>query len=253
MWGHTVYKIADDGSRSVVADVPGRPSGLGFLPDNTPLVVSMADRCIYKIIDGELSLHADLSASVRADINDMLVDERGRAYVGNFGFDLFGGADLEQGEIILVDTDGGHRIVADKLDFPNGMVIKDNGRTLVVAESFGYRLSAFDRAEDGSLSNRRVYAELGELTPDGICLDTDGGIWAAGVMAGKFVRVGEDGRIVAEIYGGQPAAIACQLGGVDGKTLYCLTYSGTLEDIGKGIPGARIETVKVETGGAGSP
>jgi sugar lactone lactonase YvrE len=253
IWAHRVYGITTDGRAEVAAEVPGRPSGLGFMPDGTPLIVSMTDRCVYKLIGGALKLHADLSNAVRADINDMVVAANGRAYVGNMGYDLFAGAEPELAEISLIEPDGSHRIVADKLEFPNGMVITNSGRTLVVAESFGEKLSAFDIAPDGSLQNRRIYAELPALVPDGMCLDVAGNIWVAGASGGAFVQVDQSGAIIARIDTADEAAIACQLGGVDGRTLYCLIFSGSIEDIKKGNPGARIETVRVESAAAGSP
>jgi sugar lactone lactonase YvrE len=253
IWAHRVYGIAEDGRAEVVAEVPGRPSGLGFMPDGTPLIVSMTDRCVYKLVDSALQLHADLSASVRADLNDMLVDANGRAYVGNMGYDLFSGEEARPAEIILIETDGSQRIVADGLNFPNGMVITDAGKTLVVAESFSARLSAFDISLSGTLRNRCVYAELEGLVPDGICLDVDGNIWVAGAMAGEFVHVDRSGQIIGRVDVKPDSAIACQLGGADGRTLYCLVYAGGIEDISAGTPGARIETVRVDSPAAGSP
>jgi len=253
MWALRVYGIAEDGRTEVAAEVPGRPSGLGFLPDGTPLIASMQDRCVYKLVASSLELHADLSNSVKADINDMVVDNTGRAYVGNMGYDFLGGGESAPAEIILIDPDGSHRIVADGLEFPNGMIITDSGTTLVVAESMGARLTAFDKAVDGSLSNRRTYAVLEGLVPDGICLDQDGNIWVAGAIGGEFVQVNPTGEIIARIDVKPDSAIACQLGGADGRTLYCLIYAGGIEEISKGEPGARIETVQVESPAAGSP
>lgn len=253
IWGHRVYGIAEDGRAEVAAEVPKRPSGLGFLADDTPLIVSMQDRRVYKLVNGTLVLHADLSGTVSSDINDMVVDDRDRAYVGSFGYDLFGGAESAPGEIVLIEADGAHRIVATDLEFPNGFVIKDDGATLVTAESFGARLTAFDRAADGSLSKRRVYAELEGLVPDGICLDQDGNIWVGGAMAGEFVQVDPAGRIIARIDVKPDAAIACQLGGADGRTLYCIVYAGGIEQLSHGAPGARIETAHVDIPAAGSP
>lgn len=253
IWDHKVCRISGSGETEVVVAVPTRPSGLGFMPDGTLLLVSMTDRRLYCLRHGKLVLHADLSASVRADLNDMVVDPDGRAYVGNLGYDLFGGAEPANAEIILVEPDGSHRVVAEDLNFPNGLLLSDGGRTLVVAESFGHRLSAFDRDADGSLSNRRVYAELEGLVPDGICLDEGGNVWVAGAMGGEFVQVDRSGEVIARIDVRPRSAIACQLGGDDGCTLYCLTYAGGVEELSKGVPGARIETVRVEHAGAGSP
>ncbi|MEQ8231811.1 MAG: SMP-30/gluconolactonase/LRE family protein [Gammaproteobacteria bacterium] len=253
IWAHTVYAIDAAGAREAVVEVPGRPSGLGFLPDGTPLVVSMTERRLYRVVDGALVLHADLSALVAADINDMVVDASGRAWVGNMGYDLFGGGEPRSAEITLVEADGRCRHVAQDLDFPNGLLITDGGRTLVVAESFGHRVSAFDIAADGMLANRRVLCELPELVPDGICLDQAGNVWVAGAMGGAFVQVAPDGRVIARIDVAPRAAIACQLGGADGCTLFCLTYDGGVEELSRGEPGARIETARVEVPAAGSP
>jgi len=213
----------------------------------------MRERRLYRIVGGRLELHADVSDLVEHDINDMVVDTDGRAYVGHFGYDLFSGAAAAPAEILLVEADGRARIAADGLDFPNGMVIKDGGRTLVVAESFGHRLSAYTRAADGSLSERRSYAELPGLIPDGISLDLGGNIWVAGAMGGEFVQVDAMGEVIARIDARPRAAIACQLGGADGRTLFCLTYAGGLEELSRGVPGARIETTTVAYPAAGSP
>ncbi len=253
IWDYTVFTVDESGRREAVVRVPERPSGLGFLPDGTPLVVSMVDRRVYRIVDGALTLHADLATLVSAEINDMVVDDRGRAYIGNMGYDLFGGGEARPGEITLVEPDGRFRHVAAQLDFPNGMAISADGATLYVAESFGHRVSAFERAQDGSLGARRVLAELPELIPDGICLDREGGLWVAGAMGGAFVRLAADGTVSARIDVAPRAAIACQLGGADGRTLFCLTYDGGIEELSQGKPGARIEVARVDVGAAGSP
>lgn len=188
---YTNQVVATDGrgSTEVVADVPGQPSGLGFLPDGRALIVSMRDhRILVRDGSGRLEEHADLSGVVSGVLNDMLVDDRGRAYVGNFGFDLMGGAPVRYTTLTRVDTDGTVSTVAEDLGFPNGMVILP-GRVLVVAETFAARLTAFDIGEDGELSGRRVWAQFGgtpqtedvgeavgllEVAPDGICADAEG-------------------------------------------------------------------------------
>lgn len=253
IWAHTVYAVDLNGVREAVVEVPQRPSGLGFLPDGTPLIVSMIDRRVYRLERGALVLHADLAPTIAAEINDMVVDAGGRAYIGNMGYDLFSGAPPRTAEITLVNPDGSYRHVAAGLDFPNGMLIKDGGRTLVVAESFGHRVTCFDIAPDGGLDNQRVLAELPDLIPDGICLDRDGNVWVAGAMGGAFVLIGAAGERLARIDVSPRAAIACQLGGADGQTLFCLTYDGGIEELARGQPGAHIETVRVDAAGAGSP
>ena len=252
MWDHTIFRIAEDGTRTPVVKVPNRPSGLGFLPDGTLIVASMADRIIYKLIDNELVVHADLSTSVEADINDTIVDQQGRIYVGNFGYDLFAEAEPKATRIIVVEPDGSHRFVGGDLIFPNGMVIKENGTQLVVAESFAHRLTRFDIDANGELVNQKIFAELGELTPDGICLDVEDHIWVSSFATGDFIRVAPDGTIADSIKV-KGAAVACQLGGSDGRTLFCLIFAGDIADISSGKRLARIETVRVAAAAAGSP
>lgn len=254
MWDYKVRRLSVDGAVSDVIDIPGRPSGLGFMPDGSLLIVSMSDQRVMRLQDGELSLHADLSGTVQADCNDMVIDDHGRAYVGNFGYDIFNDAEPRKAELILIEPDGSHRVVAEDLMFPNGMVLMNDGATLVVAETFGHCLTAFDCAQDGSLSNRRKFADLGEYTPDGICLDVGGGIWVASFMTGDFIRVIDGGDITDQFnVGPGKAAVACQMGGTNNKTLYCLTFEGEIADIAKGERRARIESVEVAIAGAGSP
>ncbi len=253
MWAHTVYTVTTRGERAAVCRVEGRPSGLGFGPDGSLLIVSMADRSLLRLVNGELERVADLSPWATGDCNDMVTDARGRCYVGNFGYDLLGGAAPAPARLICVEADGSARPVADDLTFPNGAVIGDGGRTLVVAETFANRLTAFDIAPDGGLSNRRCYAALGEHTPDGICLDIAGGIWVASFATSVFLRVEEGGAITDAIEVPGRRAVACQLGGDDGRTLFCLTYAGTLEDLHATKPGGAIEIARVEHPAAGSP
>lgn len=253
IWGRVIYAINENGEREVVVKVPQRPSGIGFLPDGTPLIVSMENRHLYRLEQGELVLHADLSALIKCEINDMVVDSQGRAYVGNMGYDLFNGAEPQTAEITLVEADGSFHHVASELDFPNGLAIANHGTTLYAAESFGHRLSAFDIGQDGSLSAKRTHIELPELVPDGICMDVEEHIWVAGAMGGEFVRVSPAGELVATIDVRPRAAIACQLGGADGKNLYCITYDGGIEDIAAQKPASRIELARVDSAAAGSP
>jgi len=254
MWDFKVRRVSATGSVADVVEVPQRPSGIGFMPDGTALIVSMADHRVYRLGDGGLSLHADLSANVNADINDMVIDDRGRAYVGNFGYDIFNDAEPRDAELVLIEPDGTQRIVAENLMFPNGMVLADDGATLVVAETFGHRLTAFDRTADGGLKNRRTFADLGDYTPDGICLDIEGGIWVASFMTGDFIRVTDGGAITDRVKASPgKAAVACQIGGADNRTLFCLTFEGEIADLAKRERRARIEIVSVDVPGAGSP
>jgi sugar lactone lactonase YvrE len=211
----------------------------------------MVDRKLMRIVDGELVLHADLSALAPADLNDLVVDDEGRVYVGNFGYDLFGGAAKRPADIFVVEPDGTARVAASGFDFPNGMVIKDGGRTLVIAESWSNRLTAFDRDERGNLSRRRVYADMGEHQPDGICDDLEGGIWEPCFNTGEVLRVLDGGAITDRISLGGKRAVACQLGGDDGRTLFCCTFDGPQEDLMTGKQLAAIYTVRVAIPGEG--
>jgi sugar lactone lactonase YvrE len=254
MMGGVVYALDGGGRAEAIVGVPERPSGLGFLPDGTPLVVSMRDRRLYRIEAGALVLHADLSGLVAGDINDMVVDAGGRAYVGNFGFDYWNDPDaFVPSTVIVVEPDGAARVAAGGFDFPNGMAIDANAGRLIVAESYGKRLKALDIDSDGGLANPHTFADLGEHTPDGICLDAEGAVWVSAYVQGVFLRVEEGGNISHTVKLSARRAVACQLGGGDGRTLYCLTSSGGSERRRASEKGGRVEIVPVEVPGAGSP
>jgi sugar lactone lactonase YvrE len=253
MQGRIVYTLTESGDRDEIVSVEAQPSGLGFLPDGSMLIVSMEDEKLLKYSNGQLSDYADLSPFVTGHPNDMVVDGQGRAYIGNFGYDLLGGAEPKNANMVLVTPDGAARIVADDLVFPNGAVITPDGKNLVVAETFANKLTTFDIDEDGSLSGRRTFGELPDAGPDGICLDVDGGIWVSGFLAGKFFRMEDGGKVTHEVDAGGKRAVACQLGGADGKTLFCLTFAGSMEEIAQGNMFAAVETVSVDSAAAGSP
>ena len=224
------WSPAGGGKDRVVAVVPGSPSGLGWTPDGDLLVVSMNDRRLLRLHAADPASTpvpmADLSEYTPHPINDMIVDTRGRAYIGSFGFDLHGQGELQPSIVISVDPDGSHRIAADGLLFPNGMVIVNDTKseTLVVAESFGGRLTAFTIRPDGSLTDRRVWAALPDgVSPDGICLDSAGAIWVASPTTRECLRVLEGGAVTERVATGQRMAIACALGGGDGRDLYIAT------------------------------
>jgi len=250
-----VFRAADDGVPTRVADIPGTPGGLGFLPDGTPLVVSQREFAIYAIgTDGSLRRHADLSAHARGAANEMVVDASGRAYVGHHGFDFFGGAELQPSSLLLVEPDGRVRDVADGLIFPNGTAITADGRTLVIAESFARRLTAYDVSSDGSLSNRREWAATADHTPDGICLDVEGAVWFGSPITGAFVRVREGGAVTDIVAAGAGRwGVAVALGGDDRCTLYCVSAETTPETMTRGQSKGFIEMLRVDHAGAGWP
>jgi sugar lactone lactonase YvrE len=225
MYANEVHTWSEDAGDSVVVRTGSSPSGLGWTPDGDLLVVTMEDRLLLMADGrGEGAVFADLSALSPHPINDMTIDGEGRAYIGAFGFDLHGGEELATGMIIAVEPDGTFGVAAENLVFPNGMVITDLGRTLVVAETFAGRLTALARNDDGTLSNPRLWATLPEkATPDGICIDAEGAVWVALTGAGECVRVAEGGEILERISVGETMAIACCLGGNDGRTLFVST------------------------------
>ncbi|WOD14137.1 SMP-30/gluconolactonase/LRE family protein [Paraburkholderia kirstenboschensis] len=240
-----LYRVTHSGQKNLVCDVPHRPSGIGFLPDGSPLVVSSTDRKLMKVEHGVLSVYADLSQFATGDLNDLVVDEVGQIYVGNFGYDLLAGEPLKPTNLHLVDRDGQIRIAARDLEFPNGVILKDDGRTLVVAETWSCRLTAFGRHPNGALSRRRVYADLGQRMPDGICVDAEGGVWVASFNSGEFVRVLEGGQITDRIQCGDVRAVSCCLGGSDGTTLFCSIYDGSVNDLKSLKRAGQIVTAQV--------
>lgn len=214
------------GNVTEVARVPGRPSGLGFLPDGRLLVVSMDDQRVLRLEHGLLQLHADLSRYTRHACNDMVVDREGNAFVGHMGFDLLArSATPRPAELLYVRANGETHVAASDLSFPNGPAITEDGRTLIVAETFASRLTAFTIGADGSLSDRRVFAPLPGRAPDGICLDAEGAVWVADARGKACVRVREGGELTDVIDTGR-GCYACALGGSDGKTLFVCTAEG---------------------------
>ena len=253
MHGERVVTVDAAGTLGEVVRVPQRPSGLGWLPDGRLLVVSMEDRQLMSFDGGALKPYCDLRPHCPGPANDMVVDARGRAYVGNFGFDLLSGEKQRSTHLILVE-DGAARIVAKDLVFPNGMVITADGRTLIVAETFASRLSYFDvDPHTGSLGQRRLFADLAGRTPDGICLDEADGVWVACFMSGEYLRVRSGGEITHRIGAGGHRAVACMLGGTDRKTLFLLSADTDIERLPRGDSASRVEVADVEIPGAGLP
>jgi len=257
-----------DGKAERWARVPQQPSGLGFLPDGRMLIVSMCDRKVLRReADGSLVEHADLSSLAPWHVNDMLVDHDGRAWVGNFGFDLTSGVPARNTVLICVEPDGTAKVVADGLGFPNGMVLTRDGGTLIVAETLMNRLSAFD-VSVGSLGERRTWAAFGDpptstdvreilrqvaVAPDGICLDAEGAVWVADAGHGRLVRVAEGGRILEERKTDGVSVYACMLGGDDGRTLFACVAPSFHERKASASHQAAILMTKVEVPHAGLP
>ncbi len=252
MHGDRVMTVDLEGRTQTVVDVPGWPSGLGWLPDGCLLVVSMTDRRLLRLDPGGLTQVADLSALASFHCNDMVVDVQGRAYVGNFGYDVHGGGAVKNAALVLVAPGGEARVVADDLRFPNGTVITPDGRTLVVGETLGQRLTAFDIEDDGSLGGRRVWAQLERALPDGICLDAEGGIWVATVVGGEVLRVLEGGEVTQRL-AVSTQAFACMLGGPERRTLFVCTAETSEPEKARANPTGRIEIAEVEVPGVGLP
>jgi len=252
MYDHRVMTVDLDGGTETIVTVPQQPSGLGWLPDGRLLVVSMADRRLLRLDPEGLITVADLSELAPFHCNDMVVDRSGRAYVGNFGFDFLSKQALKATVLVLVTPDGEKRVVARDLLFPNGSVITPDERTLIVGETWGSRLTAFTIAEDGSLSDRHLWAQLKGAGPDGICLDAEGAIWMASPRSAEVLRVREGGEITHRIPVATQA-LACMLGGPERRTLFILSAPVTTPEEGRAQRRGRIETTEVATPGAGLP
>ena len=259
---HLVKTVDLDGNVEAIVEVAGQPSGLGWLPDGRLLVVSMTDRRLLRLDPNGLAVHADLARVATFHCNDMVVDANGRAYVGNFGCDLdqvlhsrpqqkvF--AEFDTAVLARVDPDGSVHVAADSLEFPNGTVITPDGQTMIIAETLGARLTAFDVDTFGGLGNRREWAALPGMAPDGICLNADGQVWVADPNGSQCVLVGEGGTIIDTIPTDR-SCYACMLGGEDGRTLFLLTGRGTAHFAATAERSGRILMARVAAPGAGRP
>jgi sugar lactone lactonase YvrE len=248
MLGEAVHTVDPTGSLTTLP-LPGHaPSGLGFRPDGSLLIVSTENRQLLRYDGDTVATIADLSRIAPADLGDMVVDSLGRAYIGSQAF--------QGGVIVRVDPDNSVRVVAHDLDFPNGMAITPDHKTLIVAESIGRRLSAFSIGHDGGLLDRRVFADGLDGPPDGISLDADGGVWTSMTLAHQFERIvsgGANGHVTHRIDIGDRAAIACMLGGSARRTLFMLSSTEAYPKRLIGTRLSRLDTVIVDTPGAGLP
>jgi sugar lactone lactonase YvrE len=267
---HQVMAVTPDGRAEAVMTVEGQPSGLGWMPDGSLLVVSMRDRrLLRRSADGRVEIHAELGEHCAGLLNDMVVSVSGHAYVGNFGFDIMNGADPATTNLVRVAPDGAVTVEADGMWFPNGSVITPDGTTLIVAETTGCRLSGFTVEADGSLSGQRVWAELAPLpqpgtlaevlpqikvAPDGCTLDAEGQMWCADGLGGRVIRVAEGGTVTDEITGPKDMGVyACMLGGADGRTLMMCTAPDFFEHARRDAREAVLFTTEVEVPRAGLP
>lgn len=263
-----VLAFDDRFAATAICHTPGQPSGIGWLPSGSLLVSSMLDRRILRFEDGRFSEHANLGDLASWHCNDMTVDEAGRAYVGNFGWDDTASDRIQTTDIHCVEPDGRVGVAATDLIFPNGMAISADGTTFYVAETFAARITAFDRAAgDGTLSNRRTWASFateettslaaicasGVPLPDGIALDAEGMLWIGDAGGRAALRVAEGGQIIDAVSSGDQAAYAVALGGADRQTLYicaAVPYGG-------GDPSERFESrllsAAVDVPGIGLP
>jgi sugar lactone lactonase YvrE len=267
---HVVLAVSTDGRAEEVMTVEGQPSGIGWMADGSMLVVSMRDhRILRRAPDGTVTEHADVSEHCGGHLNDMVVAADGTAYVGNFGFDLMAGGDPALATLVRVAPDGQVSVAAEDMAFPNGSVITPDGRTLIVGETAGARYTAFTIEDDGTLSDRRVWAQvapappittleetLGQLRfgPDGCGLDAADHIWAADEVNAICARVSPAGEIVETV--AAPAGtdvFACMLGGDDGRTLLMCVAPDFVEHTRVGATDARLVTTTVDVPRAGLP
>jgi sugar lactone lactonase YvrE len=254
-WGAEELIAVDlDGASEVVAQVHSFPFCIDWLADGTLLVVSARERRLLRMADdGSFSTYAELAPVCDKPWNEIVVDGRGNAYVNGGGFDLQAGEEFAPGLVALVTPDGRARQVAEGIAFPNGMAVTDDDSTLIVAESYGGRLTAFDIGPDGELDNRRVWADLGEAAPDGICVDAGGAVWYADVPHRCCVRVREGGEILDKIELDR-GCFSCALGGPDGRTLFMVVreWNG-LANVDQDAPTGAILTARAPKAGAGWP
>jgi len=262
-YAHAVKSVSPAGDLRTEFEIDDQPSGLGWMPDGSMLIVGMTKRQVLRrTADGKVSVHADLSGIATFHCNDMVVDAEGRAFVGNFGFNLDEEvasrpvedviANHKTAKLACVSPSGKVRVAAEDMHFPNGSVITPDGKTLIVGETVGFCLTGFDIASDGSLSNRRVWAPTLPRIPDGICLDAEGAVWFANPMTTECVRIAEGGEVLEVVETGQ-LCFACMLGGDDGKTLFMLTADSADAHAAAAKPTGRIMVCKVDVARAGLP
>jgi sugar lactone lactonase YvrE len=247
----TLISVMPEGTPEIACTLQGIPAGLGFLPNGEAVVTDMHRRSLVRCVGGQAIDHADLS-NLTGTLDDMTVDEIGRAYVGDLGFDLKSGIkNGPYGRIILVEAGREPRVVADGLNFPNGIAISDDGRQLVVAETNGDCLASFHICADGSLEFDRRFGQF--RAPDGICMDRDQAVWVSLLDESSFVRVAPDGRILDRIPIPGRRGVACVLGGDDRKTLFCVSMDPDRGTETGPKSQSYVDAAVVEVPGAGYP
>jgi sugar lactone lactonase YvrE len=250
---HAVKALGADGDVRTVAQVPGRPSGLGRAPDGRWLVVISRTDTLNWLDAGRLTVACDLAPLTLGHAADMVVDGRGRAYISDTGFDHGAGEAPRLGQVLLFTEDAGARVVATGTNWANGCAVSTDGSRFFLAETYGERISVFAIGADGGLSDRRVFAELG-TAPDGLCLDAAGGLWVGLPFRSEFAHLDASGRIDRRLPSRGTLATACTLGGDDRRTLFACSVDATPENLSKGIlSGGMIEAAAVESPGAGWP
>lgn len=267
---HGIFTVTTDGRMEKVLDAPHQPSGLGWLSDDSLVYVSMSDRKVMRRSpQGEISEYADLSSHATGHVNDLVAASDGNVWVGNFGFDLMEGGDLQPAKLMRIDPEGNLSVAAEDLYFPNGMVITQDQKTLIVGETFGNRMTAFTIADDGELYDRRDWAKFGprpapgpradmlrqlSIGPDGCTLDAEGQIWIADAFNQRCIRVAEGGEITDEIAAPEGQGVfACMLGGTDGRTLLMCCAPDSAAKRRKQADEAALYTARVSVPHAGNP
>ena len=279
-YSHKVMTLDENNSLEAVCEVPSQPSGLGWLPNGDLLIVSMLDRKILKCSEGSISVHADLSEYVAHKCNDMVVSRDGTAYVGNFGMGD-AGESLNSTHLMIIKSDGTVLKGPDNLLFPNGTVITEDGKNLIVAETLGAKLTSFDIEDNGELTNRKLWARTSPLfslliikslsslgfdlskidfskysknlhVPDGICLDEKNVIWIASPTTKAVARIENGGNITDKI-NTPKGAFACMLGGKERKTLYVIISNSSDPEEAQASPEGEIHSIEVEIPGVGKP
>jgi sugar lactone lactonase YvrE len=251
-YNYAVRTLDAEGHVETIAAVPNRPSGLGRLPDGRWLLVTAGDAKLNWLEPGRVTEACDLGPLLIGRAGDMVVDGRGRAYISDTGF-AYDDEQRPLGQVLLFTEDRGARVVATETNYANGCAVSADGSRFFLAESFGQRISVFDIGDDGSLSNRRVFAEL-RTVPDGLCLDAAGGLWVALAFKREFAHLDAAGRIDRRLAATGAMAIACALGGRERRTLFACSVNSTASELSRGLlDGGLIESAAVEAAGAGWP